>query len=299
MYSTNISKLNTVKFYFYTYLLVCFVILWGALVRVTHSGAGCGSHWPLCNGEVIPLAPSIELIIEFTHRLTSGLSALVVFFIFFAYRKSNHANLTKAIRFAAFFMLVEVCIGASIVLFGWVKDNTSITRAIVVSLHLVNSFLLLASLNIAVNYKTLITKPKRLKLGEFFLVILFLIVSSFGAVTALGDTLFPSVSLAEGISKDFASNAHILLSLRVYHPILAVILSFFLIRYAISRDEVIEVKSLSTFLIISVVFQICLGILTILLLAPAYMQIVHLLGSIVVWHFLVRLVTFPSYSASE
>ena len=28
------------------------VILWGAFVRATGSGAGCGSHWPLCNGEV-------------------------------------------------------------------------------------------------------------------------------------------------------------------------------------------------------------------------------------------------------
>jgi heme A synthase len=172
------------------------------------------------------------------------------------------------------------------------------TRALIISLHLVNSFLLLASLNIAVRYKTLIVKPKKLAFAELCLVLLFLIVSSFGAVTALGDTLFPSTSLIEGINKDFAPGAHILLSLRVYHPILAVALSFFLIRYALSRSEVLEVKTLSTFLIISVVFQVCLGILTILMLAPAYMQIIHLFGSIIVWHFLVRLVTFPSYPAS-
>ena len=55
-----------------------FVIVWGAAVRATGSGAGCGSHWPLCNGEVVPRAPEIATIIEFTHRITSGLALLSV-----------------------------------------------------------------------------------------------------------------------------------------------------------------------------------------------------------------------------
>src|SRR5690606_14050623 len=45
------------------------VILQGAVVRATGSGAGCGSHWPTCNGQVIPLAPTLETGIEFSHRL--------------------------------------------------------------------------------------------------------------------------------------------------------------------------------------------------------------------------------------
>lgn len=52
------------------------VILWGAFVRATGSGAGCGDHWPLCDGQVIPRAPSTEMLIEFTHRLTSGVALL-------------------------------------------------------------------------------------------------------------------------------------------------------------------------------------------------------------------------------
>src|SRR5665213_3823423 len=44
------------------------VILWGALVRATGSGAGCGNHWPLCNGQVIPVSPGLHTVIEFTHR---------------------------------------------------------------------------------------------------------------------------------------------------------------------------------------------------------------------------------------
>jgi len=41
------------------------VILWGAYVRISFSGDGCGDHWPLCHGEVIPTAPSVKTLIEF------------------------------------------------------------------------------------------------------------------------------------------------------------------------------------------------------------------------------------------
>ena len=54
------------------------VVLWGALVRVTGSGAGCGNHWPLCNGMAAPLSPSAATAIEFTHRMMSGLDAFLV-----------------------------------------------------------------------------------------------------------------------------------------------------------------------------------------------------------------------------
>ena len=36
------------------------VIVWGAYVRASGSGAGCGNHWPLCNGVVVPNAPLPE-----------------------------------------------------------------------------------------------------------------------------------------------------------------------------------------------------------------------------------------------
>src|SRR5262249_41187531 len=54
------------------------VILWGAYVRATGSGAGCGSHWPLCNGQVLPSAAQTQTLIEFTHRVTSGLSLVLM-----------------------------------------------------------------------------------------------------------------------------------------------------------------------------------------------------------------------------
>src|ERR1700732_3618630 len=54
------------------------VILWGALVRATGSGAGCGNHWPLCSGEVVPQTPALATLIEFTHRATSGIDVVLV-----------------------------------------------------------------------------------------------------------------------------------------------------------------------------------------------------------------------------
>ena len=55
------------------------VVLWGAVVRATQSGAGCGNNWPLCNGEVIPVSPRVDTIIEFTHRcMTGGATVLVL-----------------------------------------------------------------------------------------------------------------------------------------------------------------------------------------------------------------------------
>ena len=55
-----------------------FVILVGTVVRATRSGDGCGSHWPLCDGQVIPTDPSIARIIEWTHRMVSGVDGVFV-----------------------------------------------------------------------------------------------------------------------------------------------------------------------------------------------------------------------------
>ena len=65
----------------YAWLVLAYnvaVIGWGAYVRATGSGAGCGSHWPLCNGAVLPRAAEAATLIEFTHRVTSGIALLLV-----------------------------------------------------------------------------------------------------------------------------------------------------------------------------------------------------------------------------
>ncbi|HEX9001707.1 MAG TPA: COX15/CtaA family protein, partial [Blastocatellia bacterium] len=78
------------RFAKFAWLVVAYnlmVIVWGAYVRASKSGDGCGSHWPLCNGEVIPLAPTVKTLVEFSHRLSSGLALLLtVVLVVWAFR---------------------------------------------------------------------------------------------------------------------------------------------------------------------------------------------------------------------
>ncbi len=126
------------------------VALWGAYVRATGSGAGCGSHWPTCNGEIIPRSPQLETLIEFAHRVTSGLAFLSVLLLFLlALRllpKGHPARLGAGLSFL--FMVTESLVGASLVLFGWTAHNVSAERAVVQMVHLANTYFLLASLTL-------------------------------------------------------------------------------------------------------------------------------------------------------
>src|ERR1044071_4013704 len=103
------------------------VVLWGAYVRATGSGAGCGNHWPLCNGEVTPHSPAIATLIEFTHRATSGISlalvGLLVVWAFRAYPRRHRVRLGAALSLV--FLLTEALIGAALVLLEHVAKNTS------------------------------------------------------------------------------------------------------------------------------------------------------------------------------
>src|SRR5450755_2070071 len=76
----SISAIGRVPLARFAWFLVAYnvaVIVWGAYVRATGSGAGCGSHWPLCNGEFLPTTPQTQTVIEFTHRVTSGVSLVL------------------------------------------------------------------------------------------------------------------------------------------------------------------------------------------------------------------------------
>ena len=123
------------------------VILFGAWVRITHSGAGCGAHWPLCDGEIIPSAPSTEKLIEYTHRLTSGLCGIfgiaITAWAWRLFGLKGKATIASAITLL--FIIIEGAIGAGLVLAELVADDTSVARATVISLHLTNTLMLTAS----------------------------------------------------------------------------------------------------------------------------------------------------------
>src|SRR5687767_11229749 len=124
------------------------VILWGAYVRASGSGAGCGSHWPLCNGAIVPRAPRVETLIELTHRLTSGVALLLVAVLFVwalrAFGRGDPRRLGATLSLV--FIITEALVGAGLVLFSLVAANASVARALFMALHLVNTFLLLGAL---------------------------------------------------------------------------------------------------------------------------------------------------------
>ena len=256
------------------------VIIWGAVVRATGSGAGCGSHWPFCNGDVVPLAPTTATLIEFTHRLTSGL-ALLLTVVLVVWSRRVFPPRHRGRRWAAAslgFMLGEAAIGAGIVLLELVENDASALRAVYQGLHLTNTMLLIAAMTGTI-YEGQRAEGKgqreveggRSKVRTVALV-LMLIVAASGAVVALGDTLFPSASLAEGLAADRDPSSHFLVRLRVWHPVLAGIASLFAI-FAFRNPLVTSL----------VLAQVGLGVINLLLLAPLSLQMVHLLGSNVLW----------------
>src|SRR5215208_2641235 len=114
------------------------VVAWGGFVRATGSGAGCGRHWPTCNGEVVPRSASTEMAIEFAHRASSGAALLlVVALLAWAFREFPRGHAArKAAAGSMALIVVEALVGAALVLFGWVVKDASAARAWAMPVHL-------------------------------------------------------------------------------------------------------------------------------------------------------------------
>jgi len=269
------------------------VILWGAFVRATGSGAGCGAHWPLCDGEVVPLAPAIETQIEFMHRLTSGVALLLVLALavwVFRKRPQGHRARHAAVASVAL-ILTEAAVGAGLVLFRLVAENESVARALVMAAHLVNTFLLLAALALTAHWSTLdpplgrkTASRDRWVFGLGALV--FLLVGTSGAVAALGDTLYPARSLFGALAEDLSPAAHVLVRLRLAHPLLAFAGT---LAVALAAGRVLRstpdpgTRRAAWALAVLALLQVAAGLLNVALLAPVCMQILHLLFADLLW----------------
>ncbi len=263
------------------------VIAWGAVVRATGSGAGCGSHWPDCDGTLVPALADAETAIEFGHRLTSGLAFLAVLALFvLARRLWDRGHLVRlAATGALAFMVVEVLIGAALVTFGWVDDDTSTARVIAIAVHLANTFLLLGWLTLTAWWASgrppLRLADRRAAAGFAFGLAALVVVGAIGAVTALGDTLFPGATIAD----DFDRSSHYLVRLRALHPVLAIGAGAYLVvfarRWLPSPDP--ETARLAAAIPVIVAVQIAAGFLNLFLHAPLWMQIVHLLLADALW----------------
>jgi heme A synthase len=268
------------------------VIGWGAYVRATGSGAGCGNHWPLCNGEVLLRSPGIATIVEFSHRLTSGLALLAVFALLiwtFRVCPRGHAARLGA-GLSLFFIITEAAVGAGLVLFELVADNATMARAMFMAVHLLNTFLLLGALALTAWWVSTNGGVALLGRGRSVASLLagcvaLLLAGASGAVAALGDTLFPAASIAEAFAADLSASSHLLLRLRVLHPLFAVIAAAAVVVLAARLTRGRGAAAARTGRVVTglVTLQIGLGFANVVFLAPVWLQLVHLLVADAIW----------------
>ncbi len=267
-----------------TLLLNYFVIIWGGFVSASGSGDGCGASWPTCPELV---TPSSATFVEFFHRATSGLALLFVLALVILARR--HYDKTHLARRAAIwsgvFIITESLLGAGLVLFRWVDTNESIARAIVQPIHLINTFLLMGALLLTVLGSRGATLPHHLSRRLLPVLIGLVVVSSFGTFASLASTLFPSETFLEGVQKDFVRNAHYLIQLRIWHPILATLLGGYL--YWLTRQ--FEGSELAFGVLLLYALQFGMGGLNAILLAPIWLQMVHLGIAHLLWLGVIKL----------
>lgn len=234
------------------------------------------------------------MLIEFTHRVTSGLSLLsVVALVVVAWRATRKgAWARKAAVLAMVFMINEAVLGALLVLLQHVGRDPSVARAAFLALHLANTFFLIGSVALTAYWLTLGCDSRRygshVRLIAFGLLITVVLGIS-GALAALGDTLFPATSLGSSMAQDFSSHSFYLLRLRFLHPLLAVAGAAYLVWICVkgltARSD--QLRGFSLALMTLAVVQISLGILNVLLLAPVWLQMTHLLVADLLWIVLV------------
>lgn len=263
------------------------VILWGAVVRATGSGAGCGDRWPLCNGDFVPHHPRIATIIEFTHRSMSGIcTALVAALIAWTFvgRIRGDRARTAAV-WSGILLITEALLGALLVLGGYVDRNTSDMRVLVQCIHFTNTMLLLGGLTLTwwwlrtpSRTLPLLTETSVSRSLAWTAVIATIITGATGSVAALADTLFPSPSFRTGLAQDFAANAPLLVHMRWMHPVAA------LLATAATLALCLHVSRIAArWLLGLVLLQLALGIADLLALAPVTLQVLHLLGADLFW----------------
>ena len=294
---TKTSSFAKYAWFVLAYNLV--VILWGVFLRASKSGDGCGQHWLTCQGEMIPSAPELKTVIEFSHRLTSALDGVfVIILLIWAFRiwrsgkSTQSASILKMAVSSFILVLIEGAIGGGLVLTGNTAETLTPARPFWMAAHLINTLILLAALTLTAwsasgGKKMAFRVNQKYLLGLILGVVLIMLIGISGSIAALSSMIFPSATIADGITQDFSPTSHILLRLRLLHPILAIFSSVYLIFLAgwlkAKNPGSPSVGRWSNVLSVLVLVQIAFGALTLLTLAPIIMQLGHLFLADAVW----------------
>jgi cytochrome c oxidase assembly protein subunit 15 len=268
------------------------VVLWGAYVRATGSGAGCGNRWPLCDGDVVGASANGQTIVEFTHRITSVISLLMVTgLIVWCWRVTKKGDWARyPAVLAAALLANEALLGAALVLLKHVGNDRSAGRILFLCLHFGNTLLLLATLSLTAAWLsngsrsfTLISKWR--EVGSIGLGLLATMVTGItGAVAALADTLYPATSLPSSLAQDFSSRTPALLRVRLLHPAVATVAACYVLWVTWRSSTGRKRFSRSAISLITLLFmQLVIGMTNVLFLAPVWIQITHLFVADALW----------------
>jgi heme A synthase len=262
------------------------IIAWGAWVRISHSGDGCGDHWPLCNGEAVPLDGPVKTWIEVSHRYSTALyGVLVGAMIGIALKVFGRSHPAFRWSLAVFvFTVLEALIGRQLVTMRLVDQSTDLARLIVMPLHLLNtSLLLLSTVFAAESFRFGFSErralsPELRRLLSIAIVVLLMLLLT-GAIAALGSHLAPSTSLESGLAHDLSSDSHLAVRLRLLHPLgalaFALLVPLFFSRLAARAPSPLA-RAWFVRLRAATYVAIVVGITTLSFLAPPWLKLTHL-----------------------
>ncbi len=274
------------------------VILQGAIVRATGSGAGCGRDWPRCQGEFLPLEHGMATWIEYSHRALSGVALLMGVWLLARAIRLRHdlPGFMPCAVAAMSFLTIEALIGAGTVLTGLTGDNVSVARGLLVAFHLLNSLLLMGALALTTVYAYPGHPWPPVWAGQTGLKILMgvgllgmMVLMFSGGIAAMGNTMFPPESLQAGLAEDFSASSHPLIRLRILHPFLAIGVGVYLwLSHAAVGwlKPVAQVKRYRDWLLWIYGLQLLVGAANLALLGPIALQLLHLvlaIGAFVLW----------------
>ena len=277
------------------------VILWGAWVRISHSGDGCGAHWPDCQGQfLIDSSSTGKTWIEWIHRLLSAVFGLgvglLVLFSFLQFSRGHPVR--KSALWVLLFTISEALIGAGLVLAGLTGGNVSFARLVVMNFHVLNSLLLTGGLFICwrlslgkrfekpFSYSLFFRKQFKKSFSPFgirlwLLILAFFLIVFSGSLSSLAVSLFPSQGLWEGLVLDWDIGSHWLVRFRVWHPILALLLTgsflfyYFGFLFPHAKKNKSLLKSHKVFILLLFVALLS-GLMNLLLLSPVVLKLIHL-----------------------
>jgi len=263
------------------------VVVGGAIVKATGSGAGCGEHWPICNGEVIPRPQQIETVIEFTHRATSGLALLIVAaMVVWARRVTRPGDrVRRAAHWSLGFLIFESLLGALLVLGGWTAMNVSWWRVALQPIHFINTMILLMFLLLHAWWATVATPVQWANRPSGFwwrfgvAAVLLMLVNGTGSIISLGDLLIRE------LGEDSSGLVQLMYQMRPGHPAIAIgagaIVVWLTFEKSLSPSASARRWAWAT--AIFVVAQWGVGLLNVVMNVPLWTAMLHLLLADAAW----------------